>query len=173
MMEKIPKSLLAFAKEKRGLLLLFLVILITGILNSLVAQEAGFFTVYNFAIAIAAYLAGRQRGLTAVSLSILVVVLFIYYEPQVFRFSGEEWASAFRWASMVAWTGFLLLTTSLLVTLRERKIVPAPAGRPFEQPQVSLPYDLLQTSLTTAERFVKRLMPRPSADNRLRSPFGN
>lgn len=172
-MKKIPKSLLAFAKEKRGLLLLFLVILITGILNSLAAQEAGFFTVYNFAIVMAAYLAGRQRGLTSVSLSIFVVVLFLYYEPQVFRFSGEEWASAFRWASMVAWTGFLLLTTSLLVTLRERKMVLAPASRTFERPLASLPYDLLQTSFTTAEKLVKRLMPRPPAGGRLQSPFGN
>lgn len=90
----------------RELLIVFLVILVAGLLNVFVVQDAAFLNVYNVVIVIAAFLFGKRQGMLSAFLCVLVVVLLAYFNPQLFGAFAGQWSPVFRWASIGAWAGF-------------------------------------------------------------------
>ena len=162
--EKLPnlisKTFRAAMGERREWFILFLAILTAGIFNSFVLREASLFVVFNAAIVLAAFLAGKRHGVTPALLLFLVVVLVAFYEPRLFSFFGQQWSLAHRLASLAAWGGFLLLTASLLFTLHERKESSKAKGAVLGLPRAPRTCALFLTTVTRVDLFMKRLGAR-------------
>ena len=114
-----------FGREARRanpeLLVIFLVILLAGILNALVVQDAVFLGVYNIVVVAATFLFGKRKGTLSALLCVLIVVLLAFFNPQLFRTPSVSPSSLYLWASLGGWAGLLLVTASLVGTLYERQ----------------------------------------------------
>ncbi|OFV99515.1 MAG: hypothetical protein A3H28_08725 [Acidobacteria bacterium RIFCSPLOWO2_02_FULL_61_28] len=114
-----------FGREARKanpeLLVIFLVILMAGILNALVVQDAVFLGVYNIVVVVAAFLFGKKKGTLSALLCVLIVVLLAFFNPPLFRAPADTHSSLYLWASLGGWAGLLLVTAGLVGTLYERQ----------------------------------------------------
>jgi putative nucleotidyltransferase with HDIG domain len=107
-------------ETNRELWLLLSLFVIAGLLNYLVASRGMILGLYTLPTMFSAYVYGRRHAVLTSLASIFLVVLVIYFNPQLLV-SSLSTGPADRWFEVAVWGGLLIVTAQAMGTLYDRK----------------------------------------------------
>src|SRR5580765_1182308 len=103
----------------RGLLVLFSIVVVTGVINFFVVNQRAFLNFYYLPVVVGAYALGLRRGVGSALLSCTIVFGIASMNDHLF--SANEAESWMRWLDLVTWGCFLVLTSYVVGSLHEQK----------------------------------------------------
>ncbi len=109
----------ALWKVSRGLLVLFGIVAVTGVIQFFVINQRAFLNFYYLPVVFGAYTMGRRKGvLSALFACGIVFSIAFMNEAQFVGHDPEAWM---RWLDLGTWGCFLVLTAFLVGSLYEEK----------------------------------------------------
>ena len=109
----------ALWKVNRGLLVLFGIVAVTGVIHFFVINQRAFLNFYYLPVVFGAYTMGVRKGVySAFFASAIVFALAFASEAQ---FAGSDPETWMRWLDLGTWACFLVLTSYLVGSLYEEK----------------------------------------------------
>jgi putative nucleotidyltransferase with HDIG domain len=121
MKQKILRQL---AEVNRELWLVLSLLLISAILNSLIAAHGMILSFYTLPTLCSAYFFGRRHAVLTSVASISLVILVTWFNPRIFETAGFTLGDN-RWYEIACWGGMLMVTAYAMGTLydhNQRKI---------------------------------------------------
>ncbi|MGD9161293.1 MAG: HD domain-containing protein [Desulfobacteraceae bacterium] len=111
-----------FAEVNKELWIILSLLAIVLAMNYLLGVQRMLLGLYTIPTLISAYTFGRRHAtLTAVA-SILLVVLFTHFKPELFTESISDGLLVDGWSDIAAWGGILIITAYAMGTLYERNV---------------------------------------------------
>jgi len=115
----VTPRLRALWKVNRGLLVLFGIVAVTGVIHFFVINQRAFLNFYYLPVVFGAYTMGVRKGVySAFFASAIVFALAFASEAQ---FAGSDPETWMRWLDLGTWACFLVLTSYLVGSLYEEK----------------------------------------------------
>lgn len=109
----------ALWKVSRGLLVLFGIVAVTGVIQFFVINQRAFLNFYYLPVVFGAYTMGRRKGLLSAFFACGIVFSIAFMnEAQFGGYDPEAWM---RWLDLGTWGCFLVLTAFLVGSLYEEK----------------------------------------------------
>jgi putative nucleotidyltransferase with HDIG domain len=109
-----------FLRIDKELIIVFLLVIITGMLYFLVSNQRAFLNFFYLPVLMGAYLYGKQHGTYSAVLSVVMIFTLAYFIPATFEASSTASASS-KWADIATWGGFLIITGYAMGLLYEKK----------------------------------------------------
>jgi putative nucleotidyltransferase with HDIG domain len=117
----ITKSLLRqFSEVNRELWLVFSLFAIAAACNFLIANHGFLLSFYTFPTVFSAYYYGRRHAMLTAVASVLLVVLILFLNPNLFGHSAADVLSTQKWCDIGVWGGSLILTAAAMGALYDR-----------------------------------------------------
>ncbi|MBI5286492.1 MAG: HD domain-containing protein [Deltaproteobacteria bacterium] len=104
----------------KELVIVFLLVLITGIIHFISNQRA-FLNFFYLPVLLGAYFFGRRHGTLSGVLSVLMVFSLAYFVPDTFYYDTASESSVYKWVDVTTWAGFLIITGYAMGILYEKK----------------------------------------------------
>ncbi|MFZ1035575.1 MAG: HD domain-containing phosphohydrolase [Smithella sp.] len=119
-MDKIQKkNLKRLFKVDRELIIIFLLVVITGITFFFVVNQRAFLNFFYLPVLLGAYFFGRRYATLAAFFSITLIFAMAYTYP--FSFKYEMGSELYRWLDLITWGCFLIITGYTMGLLYEKK----------------------------------------------------
>ena len=109
----------ALWKVSRGLLVLFGIVAVTGVIQFFVINQRAFLNFYYLPVVFGAYTMGLRKGVYSALLSCGIVLGIAFLNDSQFHSSDPE--AWMRWLDLWTWACFLVLTSYLVGSLYEQK----------------------------------------------------
>jgi len=104
----------------KELVIVFLLVIITGMLYFLVSNQRAFLNFFYLPVLMGAYLYGKRHGTYSALLSVVLIFTLAFFIPETFQTSGNSSATS-KWADIATWGGFLIITGYAMGVLYEKK----------------------------------------------------
>ena len=114
---RVTEKLMEVNKE---LWVIFSMILIVGAMNYLLASQRMLLGLYTLPTLFSAYFYGRRHATLTAFLSVLLVGIALYYNPQWLAETKNTSFMDAKWYELMAWGGILIVTAYAMGTLYER-----------------------------------------------------
>ena len=119
-MDKIQKkNLNRLFKVDRELIIIFLLVVITGITFFFVVNQRAFLNFFYLPVLLGAYFFGKRYATLAAFFSITLIFAMAYTYP--FSFKYEMGSELSRWLDLITWGCFLIITGYTMGLLYEKK----------------------------------------------------
>lgn len=115
----MTRALRALWKVSRGLLVLFGIVAVTGVIQFFVINQRAFLNFYYLPVVFGAYTMGRRKGLLSAFFACGIVFTIAFMDEA--QFGGHDAEAWMRWLDLGTWGCFLVLTAFLVGTLYEEK----------------------------------------------------
>ncbi len=96
-----------------------LTLLVTALINyhPLITQKLAFLNFYFLPIILSGYYLGRRKAVMGAFFAVLMIVVYVYYEPEAFMAESTEGA---LYGHIIAWGSFLILAGAVVGGLHEK-----------------------------------------------------
>jgi putative nucleotidyltransferase with HDIG domain len=109
-----------FEEVNRELWLLLTMFVIAGVFNYLLSSHRMLLGFYALPTLYSAYFYGRRHATLTALASVLVVVLIVYFNPNLMSERTDFHLPGEKWYDIAIWAGLLLITAYAMGTLHER-----------------------------------------------------
>ena len=109
----------ALWKVSRGLLVLFGIVAVTGVIQFFVINQRAFLNFYYLPVVFGAYTMGLRKGLYSAFFACGIVFSIAFMNEA--QFGGHDAEAWMRWLDLGTWACFLVLTAFLVGSLYEEK----------------------------------------------------
>ena len=109
----------ALWKVSRGLLVLFGIVAVTGVIQFFVINQRAFLNFYYLPVVFGAYTMGLRKGLFSAFFACGIVFSIAFMNEA--QFGGQDPEAWMRWLDLGTWACFLVLTAFLVGSLYEEK----------------------------------------------------
>ena len=113
------RSVRAFFKVDKELVIVLLLVSITAITFFFVSSQRGFLNFFYLPALLGAYFYGKRYATLAALLSIILIFVVSYLNPTSFMFTTESQLT--KWLDLGTWGGFLMITGYFMGHLYEKK----------------------------------------------------
>jgi putative nucleotidyltransferase with HDIG domain len=115
----VTPRLRALWKVSRGLLVLFGIVAVTGVIQFFVINQRAFLNFYYLPVVFGAYTMGLRKGLYSAFFACGIVFSIAFMNEA--QFGGHDAEAWMRWLDLGTWACFLVLTAFLVGSLYEEK----------------------------------------------------
>lgn len=109
-----------------------LTLVVTALINyhPLITQKLAFLNFYFLPIILSGYYLGRRKAVMGAFFAVLMVVGYVYYEPEAFMAEASEGA---LYGHIIAWGSFLILAGAVVGGLHEKLALECETARQLNQ----------------------------------------
>lgn len=116
---KIKKKLIDLFRVDKELVIVFLLVVITGIIFFIVSNQRAFLNFFYLPVLVGAYLFGKRYATHSAIFSIILISVIAYFYPETFMYSLDS--NFNKWFDILTWSGFLMITGYFMGLLYEKK----------------------------------------------------
>ena len=110
-----------FERVNKELWLVLSLFLIAALINFVVSAERMVLAFYTLPTVFSAYMYGRRHATLTATASVLLVILFVYFNPLIFERADPTMLPGGEWLDIAVWGGTLIVTAYMMGTLYENK----------------------------------------------------
>jgi putative nucleotidyltransferase with HDIG domain len=115
----MKKSIAAYLKVDKELIIVFLLVAITGFVFFFIYNQRAFLNFFYLPVIAGAFFFGKRYATLAATLSVLMIVLVsLVYSDRFLIISND---SLYKWLDIATWGGFLIVTGYCIGHLYEKK----------------------------------------------------
>src|SRR3990170_1926078 len=116
---KIKKKLIDLFRVDKELIIVFLLVVVTGIIFFFVSNQRAFLNFFYLPVLVGAYFFGKRYATHSAIFSIILISVIAYFYPETFTYSLDS--NFNKWFDILIWSGFLMTTGYFTGLLYEKK----------------------------------------------------